>query len=157
VMKALPLSEYTQRNGCLNLTARLPECFVRPDFGPKMYNAYGAALLCNKGTTNLHLDVFDAANVMVYIGLPQEANNEDHIKGLQLKLKFFSLQFLNLLFLFTFTEAIKAVEDSGCDFLTLQRIKKGGETPGALWHIYQASDADKIRDLLNKVNTNFPL
>lgn len=86
VMKALPLSEYTQRNGRLNLTARLPECFVRPDLGPKMYNAYGSALLCTKGTTNLHLDVSDATNVMVYIGLPQEANSEDHIKGLQLKL-----------------------------------------------------------------------
>ena len=53
--------------------------------------------------------------------------------------------------LFTATEAIKAVEDSGCDFLTRQRIEKGGEIPGALWHIYQASDADKIRDFLNKV------
>ena len=77
-MKALPLSEYTHRNGRLNLTARLPSVL-------KMYNAYGAALLCNKGTTNLHMDVFDAANVMVYIGLPNEVNSEDHIKGLQLK------------------------------------------------------------------------
>lgn len=46
-----------------------------------MYNAYGSALLCSKGTTNLHLDVSDAANVMVYVGLPKEANSEEHIKG----------------------------------------------------------------------------
>ena len=49
------------------------------------------------------------------------------------------------------------MEDSGCDFLTRQRIEKGGEIPGALWHIYQASDADKIRDFLNKVNSIFLL
>lgn len=51
----------------------------------------------------------------------------------------------------TRTEAFKAVEESGCDFLTRNRIEKNGEVPGALWHIYQASDADRIRDFLNKV------
>ena len=80
-MKALPLPDYTRREGRLNLAGRLPDCFVRPDLGPKMYNAYGSALLCTKGTTNLHLDVSDAANVMVYVGLPKEANSEEHIKG----------------------------------------------------------------------------
>lgn len=84
LMKALPLAEYTHRNGRLNLAGRLPECFVRPDLGPKMYNAYGSALLCSKGTTNLHLDVSDAANVMVYVGLPKEANSEEHIKGMSI-------------------------------------------------------------------------
>lgn len=128
LMKVLPLAEYTHRNGRLNLAGRLPECFVRPDLGPKMYNAYGSALLCSKGTTNLHLDVSDAANVMVYVGLPKEANSEEHIK-----------------------EAFKAVEESGCDFLTRTRVESGGEIPGALWHIYQARDADRIRDFLNKV------
>lgn len=87
-MKALPLAEYTHRNGRLNLAGRLPECFVRPDLGPKMYNAYGSALLCSKGTTNLHLDVSDAANVMVYVGLPKEANSEEHIKGNSFEIPF---------------------------------------------------------------------
>ena len=82
LMKALPLPDYTRREGRLNLAGRLPDCFVRPDLGPKMYNAYGSALLCTKGTTNLHLDVSDAANVMVYVGLPKEANSEEHIKGI---------------------------------------------------------------------------
>lgn len=40
-MKNLPLPEYTKRDGRLNLAARLPNFFVRPDLGPKMYNAYG--------------------------------------------------------------------------------------------------------------------
>ena len=31
------------------------------------------------GTTNLHLDVSDAVNVMVYVGIPEEEG--DHEKG----------------------------------------------------------------------------
>jgi lysine-specific demethylase 3 len=41
LMEALPLPEYTQRYGILNLASRLPDFFVKPDLGPKMYNAYG--------------------------------------------------------------------------------------------------------------------
>lgn len=40
-MNGLPLPEYTQRDGKLNLVTSLPNFFVRPDLGPKMYNAYG--------------------------------------------------------------------------------------------------------------------
>ena len=40
-MSALPLPDYTQREGKLNLAASLPKFFVKPDLGPKMYNAYG--------------------------------------------------------------------------------------------------------------------
>lgn len=41
LMDNLPLPEYTKRDGRLNLASRLPNFFVRPDLGPKMYNAYG--------------------------------------------------------------------------------------------------------------------
>ena len=44
-----------------------------------------------------------------------------------------------------------AIERAGIDELTIKRVKEIGERPGALWHIYDARDADKIRDLLNKV------
>lgn len=40
-MANIPLPEYTRRDGKLNLASRLPNYFVRPDLGPKMYNAYG--------------------------------------------------------------------------------------------------------------------
>ncbi|KAL0607881.1 LOW QUALITY PROTEIN: Lysine-specific demethylase 3B [Plecturocebus cupreus] len=40
LMENLPLPEYTKRDGRLNLASRLPSYFVRPDLGPKMYNAY---------------------------------------------------------------------------------------------------------------------
>ncbi|XP_023311015.1 probable JmjC domain-containing histone demethylation protein 2C isoform X3 [Anoplophora glabripennis] len=128
LMKVLPLSEYTHRTGRLNLASRLPDCFVRPDLGPKMYNAYGSALHPNKGTTNLHLDISDAVNVMVYVGIPKDGDSDEHIK-----------------------EAFRAIDEAGCDILTRRRVRDKGELPGALWHIYNARDADKIRDLLNKV------
>jgi len=43
---------------------RLPSEINRPDLGPKMYNAYGSE--DRVGTTNLHLDMTDAVNMMAY-------------------------------------------------------------------------------------------
>ena len=128
LMQALPLAEYTRRTGRLNLASCLPEFFVRPDLGPKMYNAYGSALFPTKGTTNLHLDISDAVNFMVYVGIPVDSNSDEHIQ-----------------------EALNAIDEAGCDEITRRRVRLKGEMPGALWHIYHACDADKIRDLLNKV------
>ncbi|EEC07701.1 jumonji domain-containing protein, putative, partial [Ixodes scapularis] len=128
LMKVLPLPEYTHRDGVFNLAGRLPECFVRPDLGPKMYNAYGSALYPTKGTTNLHLDVSDAVNVMV-------------ARDVGVSMNIFVL----------LAEALKAIDDGACDSLTRKRVREKNAKPGALWHIYNARDADKIRDLLNKV------
>ena len=41
LMQALPLPQYTGREGIFNIAAQLPDFFVRPDLGPKMYIAYG--------------------------------------------------------------------------------------------------------------------
>ena len=81
LMQALPLPDYTRRDGRLNLAGRLPTCFVRPDLGPKMYSAYGSPLTCTKGTTNLHLDMSDAVNVMIYVGIPKEGNTQELLDG----------------------------------------------------------------------------
>lgn len=128
LMSALPLPEYTLRTGGLNIASRLPAIFVPPDLGPKMYNAYGSALHPDKGTTNLHLDISDAVNIMVYVGIPTDASAKDQIKA-----------------------ALSAIDGGGCDILQRQRVRQPGVMPGALWHIYSARDADKIRDLLNRV------
>ena len=80
LMQGLPLPEYTQRNGTFNLASRLPEFFVKPDLGPKMYNAYGSSLTPMSGSTNLHLDVSDAVNMMMYVGVPED-EREIHEKG----------------------------------------------------------------------------
>jgi len=92
-MDEFPLPEYTRRNGTLNLASRLPVCFVKPDLGPKMYSAYGNAARRDPGdhllsTTNLHLDVSDAVNILVYVAVTQknstknsDTNNDWHAKG----------------------------------------------------------------------------
>jgi len=128
LMSALPLPDYTHRTGQYNLACRLPDCFVRPDLGPKMYNAYGSAIYSDKGTTNLHLDVSDAVNVMVHIGIPKDVNYDEQVK-----------------------ESFRAIDEAGCDLLTRRRVREKGELAGAIWHIYNAQDADDIRDLINKV------
>ncbi|KAM4554799.1 lysine-specific demethylase 3B isoform 2-T2 [Odontesthes bonariensis] len=136
LMENLPLPEYTKRDGRLNLAARLPNFFVRPDLGPKMYNAYGLISTEDRkvGTTNLHLDVSDAVNVMVYVGIPHGENNEEdeaEISGRK--------------------EVMTTIDEGDVDEMTKRRVHEGKEKPGALWHIYAAKDAEKIRELLRKV------
>uniref|UniRef100_A0A8C5P9R4 Lysine-specific demethylase n=1 Tax=Leptobrachium leishanense TaxID=445787 RepID=A0A8C5P9R4_9ANUR len=129
LMNNIPLPEYTKREGRLNLASRLPTYFVRPDLGPKMYNAYGLVTPEDRkyGTTNLHLDVSDAANVMVYVGIPKGEADQDQ-------------------------EVLKTVQDGDADELTIKRYIELKEKPGALWHIYAAKDTEKIRQFLKKVS-----
>ncbi|XP_035773238.1 uncharacterized protein LOC118456510 isoform X2 [Anopheles albimanus] len=129
LMKSLPLAEYTRREGRLNLASRLCSFFVRPDLGPKMYSAYGSALHPNKGTTNLHLDISDAVNVMVYVGVPSDVPRERYNNKI-----------------------LKSLDADACDEATMRRLKQRRELPGALWHIYHAQDADKIRTLLRTID-----
>ena len=128
LLNCLPLPEYTKRNGSLNLAARLPDCFVRPDLGPKVYNAYGSATSFDKGTTNLHLDISDAVNLMMYVGIPKKGKTENYHKL-----------------------ALEALKEGNCDEEMIKLTRQKEEKLGALWHIYEAKDADKIRDLLIKV------
>ncbi|EMP32189.1 Lysine-specific demethylase 3A [Chelonia mydas] len=129
LMNNIPLPEYTRRDGKLNLASRLPNYFVRPDLGPKMYNAYGLITPDDRkyGTTNLHLDVSDAANVMVYVGIPKGQVNQEE-------------------------EVLKTIQDGDSDELTIKRFIDSREKPGALWHIYAAKDTEKIREFLKKVS-----
>lgn len=50
-----------------------------------------------------------------------------------------------------FAEVLKTIDEGDADDVTKQRIHEGKEKPGALWHIYAAKDAEKIRELLRKV------
>eukprot|EP00096_Caligus_rogercresseyi_P007459 TRINITY_DN2531_c0_g1_i3.p1 TRINITY_DN2531_c0_g1~~TRINITY_DN2531_c0_g1_i3.p1 ORF type:complete len:355 (-),score=116.97 TRINITY_DN2531_c0_g1_i3:1040-2104(-) len=128
LMNHIPLPDYTLRSGRFNLAASMPEFFVRPDLGPKMYIAYGNALYEGTGTTNLHIDMSDACNVLVYVGLPKDGNEEEHYKM-----------------------GLKQVDASGCDLLTRNRVRNNPKPIGAIWHIYDPRDADKIRSMLNNV------
>ena len=85
------------------------------------------------GTTNLHLDMSDAANVMVYVGIPRDGNCQRHIE-----------------------EALNAVEEAGCDAIQMKRVRERGARVGAVWHIFNAQDAEPIRQLLRKVTVSTP-
>jgi lysine-specific demethylase 3 len=127
-MEWIPLKNYTQREGDHNLASCMPDYFVKPDLGPKMYIAYGNALYPETGTTNLHIDMSDACNLMVYVGIPSDGDIDEHLKV-----------------------GLKAIDESDCDILSKQRMREDGRKIGAMWHLYHPRDADKIRDLLNKV------
>lgn len=64
---ALPVPDYTRRNGVLDLYSHFPPGPTRPDIGPKMYNAFASDEdKGSQGTTRLHMDVADAINIMLY-------------------------------------------------------------------------------------------
>lgn len=46
------------------------------------------------------------------------------------------------------------IEEGDVDEMTKRRVYDAKEKPGALWHIYAAKDAEKIRELLRKVSDN---
>jgi hypothetical protein len=129
LMKWLPLGDYTKREGQYNLASYIPEFCVRPDLGPKMYIAYGSPLYPECGSTNLHLDMSDAVNLIVHVSIPTDGNRNDLVD-----------------------EGLRSVDEAGCDIATKKRVRKKGVVVGALWHIFHPRDADRIRDFLNKVS-----
>lgn len=133
LMNSLPLKQYTHHNGRYNLVSYLPDGFVRPDLGPKMYSAYGnsGTKFEKVGTTNIHLDMSDAVNVMAHVSITNNCKHHDQEWYVQ--------------------QALAVINESDCDDLTMERINLHKETPGALWHIYHPSHTSAIRDLIKKV------
>ncbi|XP_065185344.1 uncharacterized protein LOC135815918 [Sycon ciliatum] len=128
LMSHLPVPDYTHHEGLFNLSARLPNGYVRPDLGPKMYIAYGTAVMeCS--TTNLHLDVSDAVNVLVHATLPS-ANTPE---GVDYLLK----------------DRRNIDQVVGRQYPEIKK-RCQSRVPGALWHIYSAADAETIRDFLRQ-------
>ncbi|XP_062436717.1 probable JmjC domain-containing histone demethylation protein 2C isoform X2 [Rhea pennata] len=129
LLKSLPLPEYCSPDGKLNLASHLPGFFVRPDLGPRLCSAYGVAATKDHdiGTTNLHVEVSDVVNILVYVGIA---------KGNGVLSK---------------SGVLKKFEEEDLDDLLRKRLKDSSELPGALWHIYAGKDADKIREFLQKI------
>ena len=65
---------------------------------------------------------------MVHVSIPQDGDSGEHA-----------------------SVGLKSVADGDVDVLTKKMLAEG-KVPGALWHIYHPRDADKIRDLLNRVS-----
>lgn len=80
----LPLGDYTNPDGSLNLAGRLPSGIgLKPDLGPKMYIAYGFGkkdLRC--GTTNLHMDISDAVNINVHVSVLKKSKHKNSRKNI---------------------------------------------------------------------------
>ncbi|XP_031761211.1 probable JmjC domain-containing histone demethylation protein 2C isoform X2 [Xenopus tropicalis] len=126
--KMLPVPEYCNPDGKFNLASHMPSFFVRPDLGPRMCSAYGVIATKDQdtGTTNLHIEVSDLVNILVYVGAA---------KGLGVMPK---------------SGVLKKFEEEELDEHLRKRLKDSGEVPGSLWHIYETRDADKIREFLHK-------
>uniref|UniRef100_A0A8D1NHQ2 Probable JmjC domain-containing histone demethylation protein 2C n=1 Tax=Sus scrofa TaxID=9823 RepID=A0A8D1NHQ2_PIG len=130
LLKSLPLPEYCNPEGKFNLASHLPGFFVRPDLGPRLCSAYGVAAAKDHdiGTTNLHVEVSDVVNILVYVGIA---------KGNGILSK---------------AGILKKFEEEDLDDILRKRLKDSSEIPGALWHIYAGKDVDKIREFLQKVS-----
>ncbi|KAN0061482.1 hypothetical protein ACQY0O_006329 [Thecaphora frezii] len=81
--RAVPVPDYTRRDGVMNLGSCYPAGVIQPDLGPKMYNAWPSSEAPGgKGTTRLHMDMADAVNIMLYAEPPKEADlPEEHKPG----------------------------------------------------------------------------
>ncbi|XP_075072431.1 putative JmjC domain-containing histone demethylation protein 2C isoform X2 [Mixophyes fleayi] len=124
----LPVPEYCNPDGKFNLASHMPTFFVRPDLGPRMCSAYGVIATKDQdtGTTNLHIEVSDMVNILVYVGAMK--NNLAASKS----------------------GVLKKFEEEDLDECIKKKLKDTGEVPGSLWHIYEPKDADKIREFLHK-------
>ncbi|XP_073541504.1 probable JmjC domain-containing histone demethylation protein 2C isoform X3 [Phyllobates terribilis] len=126
--RMLPVPEYCNPDGKFNLASHMPSFFVRPDLGPRLCSAYGviATKDHDTGTTNLHIEVSDMVNILVYVGA---------VKGNVAACK---------------SAVVKKFEEEDMDEGLKKRLKDPTEAPGSLWHIYETKDADKIREFLHK-------
>ncbi|VDB91674.1 unnamed protein product [Peniophora sp. CBMAI 1063] len=70
---AVPMPSYTRRDGVFNIASHFPQNALKPDLGPKMYNAFATFETAgSKGSTRLHMDVADAVNIMLWSKRPPE-------------------------------------------------------------------------------------
>ncbi|KAG8721975.1 hypothetical protein FRC09_007036 [Ceratobasidium sp. 395] len=64
---AVPVPNYTRRDGILNLASYFATNGIAPDLGPKMYNALvSSEAPGGQGSTRLHIDMADAVNIMMF-------------------------------------------------------------------------------------------
>jgi lysine-specific demethylase 3 len=124
LMKNLPMRKYSHRDGAFNMASNLPAYFSTPDLGPKMYIAYSSIDTPRAGTTNLHVDISDAVNLLIYVSTQEDDK----------------------------AKVLKILEDTKCSEEQIKRFGKG-EKIGAIWHLFRPRDADKIRSYFQMVSS----
>lgn len=182
--RALPFPKYSHPdNGVYSLTTHLPESYLKPDLGPKLYCAYGKIVFFGrffdgfdskmhsnfissvsfyflemfdhplKGSTNLHIDGSDACNLLMNVTIPKNRTDEA---------QFFdstNFCFLFLLLMFVFlsfvvSEIISHLEGQRLDPKDTAQVLENKERIGALWTIFKPEDTDTIRVFLEKVRNS---
>ena len=133
--QALPLPMYTNNKevGFLNLSASLPDVFMRPDVGPRAMLIYGPGggedgeKAAFDAVVNLSIETSDTLSLLVHAEVPRDLDRDSFRK-----------------------DVIKFLESSNCDVASCRRVGDAKELPGILWQVFHPSDADKVKDLLNK-------
>ena len=141
LMKNSPIKPYTSREGLFNMASSLHDHFLKPDLGPKMYIAYSSAKIKKEGTTNLHVDISDAFNLMIHVSSDLKCEANEKIDPVTVSL-------------LKSSQLYKLLKSSKCDDEQVNRFLNG-ELPGALWHLFHPKDADTIRTFLVAVSTLF--
>ncbi|XP_018649140.1 jumonji domain containing protein-related including hairless [Schistosoma mansoni] len=170
LMLNLPMPNYTQRDGQLNLAARLSSFFVCPDLGPKLYVAYGTVGSCSISTTNLHVDIADAVNVMLYVGQPTDSLNEmlTNAESIVNTLTSAHIDDNYLERVLNWLNKIKShqtdvhtnennnnnTNNTTTTFSSTTHETDSEDIPGALWHIFLPEDSNGLREFLSRVSEN---
>ncbi|GAA48942.1 Lysine-specific demethylase 3A, variant 2 [Clonorchis sinensis] len=154
LMTNLPMPEYTRRDGQLNLAARLNSFFVCPDLGPKLYVAYGTGGSRSIGTTNLHVDIADAINLLLYVGHPSDSVEESNANA-EAVLNVMRQANVDPVYLERAMNWTKQMQYSngstwtGTNSPTSNGLDVG--PPGALWHIFLPKDMPALREFLTQI------
>jgi lysine-specific demethylase 3 len=113
--------EYTLPTGPFNLVSHLPEFFGRPELAVRIHAGYGSAQHpANVAFSKLRAHTADCVNVLMYVEAPaSEADNQRPALA-------------------------RALKDAGCCAAGRQMAGAPGKKVGAVWHIFQPGDTDKI-------------
>ncbi|XP_074326963.1 lysine-specific demethylase JMJ29-like isoform X3 [Apium graveolens] len=142
---SLPFKEYTHpHSGYLNLSVKLPNDYLKPDMGPKMYVSYGFAHELGRGdsVTKIHCCESDAVYVMTHAKevtvTPSQLAKINKLK------KSYCVQDQREIYTNgQITDGVEAMEN--IDVEELENTEGG-----ALWDIYRREDAPKLKEYLTK-------
>ncbi|KAF5403754.1 Jumonji domain-containing protein 1 [Paragonimus heterotremus] len=152
LMSNLPMPEYTCREGQRNMAARLTSFFVCPDLGPKLYVAYGTGGSRSMGTTNLHVDIADAINIMLYVGHPSDSIEESSANA-EAVLNVMRQAHLDSVYMERAMRWMRHMQFTTNTTPTSQSPTDDSDIgpPGALWHIFLPEDMPTLRAFLTQI------
>lgn len=139
--ESIPVSEYVTREGEFNLPKYLPNYFIPPELGPKLYSAYSMIDYCDfvedekmcanvpTASTVSHTDLSDAVNLLCYTG--KKTITEHNLWKIKAVCKHLY------------------VPDFEIEkFCTLENK----DQLGAIWHIFDPNKTNEIRAVLAEVD-----